>query len=55
MDQVKRLKELETENVRLKGAIADLTLSFILPYSSSALSDSLSTSGSTKKLSVDNS
>ena len=26
MDQVKRLKELETENNRLKRAIADLTL-----------------------------
>ncbi len=26
MDQVKRPKELETENVRLKRAIADLTL-----------------------------
>ncbi len=26
MDQVKRLKELETENTRLKRAIADLTL-----------------------------
>jgi transposase-like protein len=26
LDQVKRLKELETENVRLRKAIADLTL-----------------------------
>ena len=26
VDQVKRLKELETENARLKRAIADLTL-----------------------------
>ena len=26
MDQVKRLKELETENTRLMRAIADLTL-----------------------------
>jgi len=26
MDQVKRLKELETENTKLKRAIADLTL-----------------------------
>ena len=26
MDQVKRLKQLETENTRLKRAIADLTL-----------------------------
>ena len=26
MDQVKRLKELETENARLKRAVADLTL-----------------------------
>ena len=26
LDQVKRLKELETENLRLRKAIADLTL-----------------------------
>ncbi len=26
LDQVKRLKELETENMRLRKAIADLTL-----------------------------
>ncbi len=30
-DQVKRLKELETENLRLRKAVADLTLDKLIP------------------------
>ena len=41
VDQAKRLKELERENIRLKRAIADLTLDQLQPAKAGGLSKRL--------------